>query len=655
MTIESLEARVLFSVPAPPAAILPQPGIHNDDLARLVMEGGGKRNRAIDTAGVIFPSLSSVSGPLSAVVGGALRGRLSVGLENQADIQEKGTVVLNVYASDNGQFDSGDPLVDSVSRQINLAAGASAHVSITLNKVLPGTLGLGTDTLILEAVDPAGNSQVNLTGGSFTYAQPRYSLSESFGKAPPPAVVSSTKTTAAIQLEVTDNGNVPLAGPCSISLSLSPVATSAPGTLVITVKRNLTIRLGQTGQVNVPLQSIPALASGSYYFVATVTDPLGQATTAESSFASVVAAPLVSLSETFTGTTLPTSIVGGIKTSAAATLLVTNLGNIVPPGPVTIDLFASANQSIIGATMINSVTRTLNVQPGASIRVAMPLGTLANLAPGKYYLLAQVTDSTGGTSLAATASPLTVAAPFISLSPTFSPLTLAPAVVAGSTIKNAAVVSIKNNGNIPCSGLIVNVLASTTGQLSGAKSFDVVKSSVVIPPGAARSVKLPLAALSSLADGAYFIVAEVTNSSGGISIATSTSSITVAAPFVSLGATIDSAPSPITLSEEGIVNFTVTNNGNIPTGDAAGGEVFQVVLDLLGEDGLPDSLGAANFTQKMVLAPGASKNLFAGFAPTSIPTPLQQGTYIPRLTISIEGTTYTTTVTGNAFPITISG
>jgi len=632
MLIEPLETRMLLSAAIPPHEF-------PADVA----------------AGVVFPTTSSVSAPLSAVVGGPLRGRINVDLKNQAASPQKGLVVLNIYASDNGQFNSGDPLVASVNRRINLAAGADVHVIVPLNKILPATLGLGTDTLILQALDPAGNSEVNLSGGTFTFAQPHFSLSKTFAKAPPPALVSATKTRAVVQLQVTDNGNVALIGKTSISLYLSPDQTVAAGTLVTTTTPRLSIGVGHTGLVNVPLQAIPPLADGHYFVIATVMDPAGQISVVASSSPTVVSAPFVSLSEMFTGTTLGNSLVSGVKTRAAATLLIQNAGNIVPPGRSTIDLFASTTPSIVGATKINSVTIPLNIQPGASKLVRVPLGTVPPLNAGNYFIVAQVTDSTGGTSLAATTSTLTIAAPFISLSPAVAMLPATTSIISGSKINSAATLLIKNNGNVPSLGLSVSLLGSPNGQLSGATAFNSFKSKVVIPAGATRAVRVPLTGLSALASGTYFIVAEITDSNGGVSVTASSTSFTVAAPFIALTATIDSVSTPLGLSSEGVVNFSVTNNGNVPAGDPASGQVFTVVLDLLGQNGLPDSLAAASFTQRFIIAPGASKKLFAGFMPMTTSTPLQPGTYIPRLTVSVAGTTVSTTVTGTTFPIAISG
>ena len=114
----------------------------------------------------------------------------------------------------------------------------------------------------------------------------------------------------------------PHTGKTSITLYLSPAQNAAAGTLVTKVMPRLTIGMDHTASVNVPLQSIPPLADGNYYIVATVTDPAGQITTAASSSPTDVSAPFVSLSEMFSGSTLGTSLVSGTRTRAVATLLI---------------------------------------------------------------------------------------------------------------------------------------------------------------------------------------------------------------------------------------------------------------------------------------------------------------------------------------------
>ena len=98
-------------------------------------------------------------------------------------------------------------------------------------------------------------------------------------------------------------------------------------------------------------------------------------------------------------------------------------------------------------------------------------------------------------------------------------------------------------------------------------------SNLSIKPGAAHPETIPLLMLPALADGAYHLVAQVTDPNGNVTSVASPSAYTIAAPFISLIPTAASLPTK--QNSQGVFlpatfSFTLTNIGNI---NASGGTI----------------------------------------------------------------------------------
>jgi hypothetical protein len=161
--------------------------------------------------------------------------------------------------------------------------------------------------------------------------------------------------------------------------------------------RMVNLHTGKSAAFVLPTR-IPAgkLTPGSYTLLARIVDASGNNSDATSGPALTVAAPFVSLSETFTKVTIPASAPAGAKSRAFATLLITNNGNITTPGTTTAALFAPLSGVVDGnATLINSLTRALRIRAGKSMSLVIPMKMVPAIAVGTYTILAQVTDPNG--------------------------------------------------------------------------------------------------------------------------------------------------------------------------------------------------------------------------------------------------------------------
>jgi hypothetical protein len=130
-----------------------------------------------------------------------------------------------------------------------------------------------------------------------------------------------------------------------------------------------------------------------------------------------------------------------------------------------------------------------------------------------------------------------------------------------------------------------------------------------------------LGAFPTVADGAYYILAQVTEPGGGSAVAAAEATVAVAAPFVDLsGAFASPALAALKRGQKATVLVSVTNAGNTPargrveltlavSGDAAAGADDRVV---------------ATVTKKVNFKPGATRTLRLKFAP---PDDLAAGNY----------------------------
>jgi hypothetical protein len=265
-------------------------------------------------------------------------------------------------------------------------------------KSLPASLN-GTYSLFGQVTDASGDVADSSAGPSLTAAAPFIAFTPSIVKTTLPApVVSSTNTHATVVLSITNGGNITSTGTSTIALYLSSNQSAGAGaTSLLSKPLHLAIAPGKSAKVTVAITSIPALAAGSYYLVAEVTDSSGDLTTAASSAPLTVAAPSVTL-QSITVTGLPATVTSGSTSKADAVLKLTaNASDFTATGENTITLSFVAGTS--AAVPIKTVTMTIKFSiKGTSVRV--PLGSIPALTSGTTYeLFSAVTPSAPAPSL----------------------------------------------------------------------------------------------------------------------------------------------------------------------------------------------------------------------------------------------------------------
>jgi len=243
--------------------------------------GGGGGGGGGSNPSALSPVLGKSTLPKSVVVGGTSHGQVTVDVTNSASTISSGATTVAIYASTDGSIDSSAVKIGSVSRRLKLKSHARSVIVIPI-KSLPASLS-GSYTLLAQVTDPSGGTSVSSAGSTLTAAAPFINFSEILVRATLAASdVTGKKTRAAVQLRITNGGNIASSGKTTIALYVSPDTTAADGSLVRSVSESIVLKPDASRVVSIPLLSIPGVADGNYHLVARVTDPKGDVTTVAS-------------------------------------------------------------------------------------------------------------------------------------------------------------------------------------------------------------------------------------------------------------------------------------------------------------------------------------------------------------------------------------
>ena len=247
------------------------------DLLDVGNSGVDTVEAAIVAAGVDLAAKLIARLPAAALQGA--KGNLSVTITEDGSDPASGTVTIQLYASPDGQVDSGLMPFQSASEKINLKAGQSRtfaiHYSLDFN---------GNDYVVADVVDGSGLSDLNpnnnaaASSSAVDAAAPFVQLSAG-------STLSVHRTLAAgktssLSFTIANDGNV-LAHSSPIEILASPDGTFASGITIAQSTLALALQPNGKSRTYHLITKIPAtLSSGSYTLLA-VLDPnntLGQPT-----------------------------------------------------------------------------------------------------------------------------------------------------------------------------------------------------------------------------------------------------------------------------------------------------------------------------------------------------------------------------------------
>lgn len=197
----------------------------------------------------------------------------------------------------------------------------------------------------------------------------------------PPAILTGAKLKGSATVVVASAGNAAFFGPAQVSLFLS-TDTTASGTLLTTVQKTLTLAAGGGHRFTLPISSAALTVPGTYQVVASVT-PAGSIASAAATSTVTVAPAFIDLAGAFT------AVPGKLKpaTKAVVSLAVTNLGNTLATGPLSVQLTATP---ATGGAAISLLVQpvSIHLKPGQKKKIGLKFTTDASLTAGKYTFTA---------------------------------------------------------------------------------------------------------------------------------------------------------------------------------------------------------------------------------------------------------------------------
>jgi uncharacterized cupredoxin-like copper-binding protein len=172
-----------------------------------------------------------------------------------------------------------------------------------------------------------------------------------------------------------------------VSLRLSTTtAASSPGFTIASATKQVKLKAGKGVKLKLSAKQISAnVPAGVYHVIVSVTDPSGATTTVDTGKTIAVQAANVDLSGLFTN--VPAIVKAG--RTGTVQILVTNHGNVEASGRLSVNLYSSQNQSLLGATEITaSPAKPVQIKPGKSAKLSIVFP--AGVSGSSYFLIAQI-------------------------------------------------------------------------------------------------------------------------------------------------------------------------------------------------------------------------------------------------------------------------
>ncbi|HZL38085.1 MAG TPA: hypothetical protein VFC78_22405 [Tepidisphaeraceae bacterium] len=235
-------------------------------------------------------------------------------------------------------------------------------------------------------------------------------------------------------------------------------------------------------------------------------------------------------------------------------VVVRNVGDSPAKGPVTVQLYASADPTLDTGSdvLLGSATRGINIKAAGRAPVNIRFASPAGLGDGSFYLIAKVTGGAGigdtntANDVVTASAPVTIRQPFVNLVTQFSRLPLQPGAANGVLPGSNAVVRITNAGNSAARGeATVSWFLSKDQVLD---SGDLLLASapprrLTLAPGASTSFSARIHVPGGTAVGTYFLLAQV-NAGNGIADVNPMTNVAVSPPILVVNAVAPTIGSP---------------------------------------------------------------------------------------------------------------
>jgi hypothetical protein len=233
----------------------------------------------------------------------------------------------------------------------------------------------------------------------------------------PTAVSDQSTLKGAVSLQVSNNSGVAQKFKGKISIIITDQVLNIPGnngSTLRTMPAAISLKAGQIKVFKVAI-NVPKgkLADDTDTLFGVVTDQTNITSQSPPGPTLLVHTPYVSLSETETFVNLPASTPVGAALKAVDHVKITNSGSDPFTGLLNIALLAAPNDTVAGATTVTSVAKKFTIPAGHSAKVSLNFRSEAALSAVTYQMLSDVTQPNGTvtSSNPATAPTFTIQAP----------------------------------------------------------------------------------------------------------------------------------------------------------------------------------------------------------------------------------------------------
>jgi hypothetical protein len=361
-------------------------GSTNQDLAVATT---GNSGNAIDvelgSGSGTFTSNStlSITGSIGAISVGAFFNSSSGNSTGFASIDTSGN--LTVFQNNGaGTFTAGQTLTGSTSATTTTTASANA----TEDAATADFNGDGSpDLAVIESPAMARNSDSAGEVEIFFSQAPAAGFNSSLSGALPISAVSGSKTRLSQVLTLANNTTKTISGRTTINLYLSTTTTLAAGASpVLSLTKSLRLLPGVSAAFLLSLKTVPSVAAGSYFLVATASTTSGSSTIAASSRTIALGAPFIDLA----ALSLNAPASARVGRHIAVALKIQNTGNARVNRAVPISIGISTSPTGAAATTLATFAPRVSLTPGEKRTGTLVVRLPISLPVGTYYLVGTV-------------------------------------------------------------------------------------------------------------------------------------------------------------------------------------------------------------------------------------------------------------------------
>jgi uncharacterized delta-60 repeat protein len=231
------------------------------------------------------------------------------------------------------------------------------------------------------------------------------------------------------------------------------------------------------------------------------------------------------VSVAFAKVTPPATNIAGQKLNARASVVITNTQAAIRQ-KIGVRIFASTTTDLDGSqVLLESVDPNLALKLGQKHTFNFLIRSLPTTLPtGQYYLLSEVVDATGATSLTASSQTIAVVAPLID--PVVTLASVVPTTIKPNGI-GSVLITVSNEGNISAGVLELRLSFSTDGITAVGSPLRTMKIALTVPTGRSVRFKLAFRVPRTTAAGMYFPIVSATLDGVAAAVASSSSAMTV--------------------------------------------------------------------------------------------------------------------------------